>query len=143
MRIPRKTRKAISSILGTVIVVAITVALGALLYMYATGMFNTLTQSTNVNAQAQIIVNPSTNQAYLEYTLQNNGNIEVNISLIKVANVSIPVHILLVPGNSVTNITSLTGNYTIGQYYTVVFVGQTTSHKPFTEALNVLASETG
>ena len=136
----KKTR-GISSILGTVIVVAITVALGALLYTYATGMFNTLTQTTNVNAQAQIIVNPSTNQAYLEYTLQNNGNIEVNISAIIIGNETIHTNILLVPGNSLSNVTILHGNFTIGAYYTVVFVGENTAHKPFTEALNVLASE--
>ena len=134
--------RGISSILGTVIVIAITVALGALLYAYSTGMFSSLTQSNNVEAQAQIIVNPSSGQTYLQYTLQNTGNIEINISTIKVGNVTVPAHILLIPGNTVTNVTTLSGNFTIGSYYTVIFIGQTTSHKPFTQALNVLASET-
>lgn len=138
----RRTKKGISSILGTVIVLAITITLGALLYAYATGLFSSMTQTVNVNIQANIIVNPTTNQAILSYTLQNNGNIEVNITSIVVNGQTIPVHIVLIPGQTVSNVTALPGSYTIGDYYTVIFEGQTAAHKPFTQALNVLASET-
>ena len=137
-----KRTKGISAILGTVIVVAITIALGALLYAYATGLFSSMSQTTSVNIEAQILVNPSTGQAILEYSLQNNGNIQVYISKIKVENVTIPANITLVPGDSVTNIAVLNGTYTVGTYYTVVFIGETAAHKPFVEAVNVLASET-
>ena len=80
--------KGISSILGTVIVLAITIALGALLYAYANGMFSNLTQNVNVGAQAQIIVNPSTGESYLQFSLTNNGNIQVIIYNITVRGAS-------------------------------------------------------
>jgi len=139
---PKKGKKGISSILGTVIVLAITIALGAMLYAYSTGMFGTMTQTVNVNAQASILVNPSTNQALLSYTFQNTGNVEVNISSIVVNGQTISTKIVLIPGQTVSNVTTLTGNFTVGTYYTVVFQGQTAAHKPFTQAINVLASET-
>ena len=147
-KIQKKT-KGISSILGTVIVLAITIALGALLYAYANGMFSNLTQNANVNAQAQIIVNPSTDQAYLQYSLINNGNLQVNITSIEIDNQPIKsVNIVLNPGETYQNITMLTTTanpsitFQAGSYYTVIFIGHTATGKPFSIALNVLASET-
>ena len=78
-RFQKKSKRGLSSILGTVIVLAITIALGGLLYAYSNGMFGNMTQNANVNAQAQLIVNISTNQSYLQFSLQNNGNIQVQM----------------------------------------------------------------
>ena len=137
-----KRKKGISSILGTVIVLAITIALGALLYAYANGMFGNLTQNVNVNAQAQLIVNPSTGQAYLQYSLTNNGNIQVNITSIVINGNAMSVNIVLNPGQTYQNVTALVGTYHAGSYYTVIFEGHTATGKPFSVAENVLASET-
>ena len=141
----RRKVKGISSILGTVIVLAITIALGALLYAYSQGMFSNLTQNVNVNAQAQIIVNPSNNQAYLQITLNNNGNVNVNITSISVNGNSNAVSgfttIKLLPGQTYQQVFQLQGSYNPGQYYTVVITGVTSVGKTFSIALNVLASE--
>lgn len=139
-----RKNKAISSILGTVIVLAITIALGTLLYAYSNGMFGNLTQNVNVNAQAQIIVNPSTNQAYLQYSLTNNGNLKVYISSIEIDGVSVKGTIIsLNPGETYQNVTPVTNmNIQPGSYYTVIFVGKSATNKTFSIALNVLASET-
>ena len=149
MKKAQNKTKGISSILGTVIVLAITIALGGLLYAYSNGMFSNLTQNANVNAQAQIIVNPSTGQAYLQYSLTNNGNLQVNITSIDIGNQPIKtVNIVLNPGESYQNVTTLpsTANsnatFQAGSYYTVIFIGHTATGKPFSIALNVLASET-
>lgn len=140
-----KSKKGISSILGTVIVLAITIALGALLYAYSNNMFSNLTQNVNVNAQANIIVNPSTNQAFLQYTLINNGNLQVSITSVEVNGnvVNSTLGIVLNPGSTYQSILKLTnGNYKAGSYYTVIFLGKTDTGKPFSIALNVLASQT-
>ena len=141
-KLARKSKKGLSSILGTVIVLAITIALGALLYAYANGMFGNLTQNVNVAAQAQLIVNPSTGGAYLQYSLTNNGNIKVNITSISINGKSVTAGISLNPGETYQNVVTLTGNFTPGTYYTVIFQGQTSTGKAFSIAENVLASET-
>ena len=112
-----KSRKGISSILGTVIVLAITIALGALLYAYSQGMFGNLTQNVNVNAQAQIIVNPSSGNAYLQLTLTNNGNTNVEISNVTVNDIAVPnaSGISLQPGQTYQNVFTLSGNFTAGK----------------------------
>ncbi|BFH74422.1 hypothetical protein SJAV_23660 [Sulfurisphaera javensis] len=142
-----KYAKGISSILGTVIVLAITIALGTLLYAYANGMFGNLTQNVNVNAQAEIIVNPSTNQSYLQYSLTNDGNIQVTITEILINGNSTPLNsgnIILNPGQTYQNVTKIQSGINIqpGSYYTVIFLGKTATGKPFSISLNVLASET-
>ena len=148
----RKTQRGISSILGTVIVLAITIALGVLLYGYAHGMFSSLSQNADVNAQASLIVNPSTGQAYLQYSISNQGNLKFNITQILIegpglsaSGYSISTSITLIPGNSYTNVTALPSTVTIqaGSYYTVIFEGYTSTGKPIQIAQNVLASNTG
>ncbi|BCU71296.1 pilin subunit UpsA [Stygiolobus caldivivus] len=144
MRKPLQHKKGISSILGTVIVLAITIALGALLYAYSQGMFGNLTQNVNVNAQAQIIVNPSTSQAYLQLTLVNDGNVNVNITSLSINSATVaqfaPTSIL--PGQTFQHVYPLQGKFNAGQYYTVIIGGTTGVGKPFNITLNVLASET-
>lgn len=138
-----RSKKGISSILGTVIVLAITIALGALLYSYSQGMLGNLTQNVNVNAQAQIIVNPSTSQAYLQLTLINDGNVNVKIISVTVDGQSVSNFstISILPGQTYQQVYPLTGAYNAGQYYTVIISGTTDVGKQFSIALNVLASE--
>jgi len=150
----RKSKKGISSILGTVIVLAITIALGALLYAYANGMFTSTSQTNSINIQAQIIVNPSANASYLQYSLQNTGSLQVNITSISIQGATagtggstsgstISTKIVLAPGDTISNVTALSGTFTVGKYYTIIFSGKTATGKPFSEGLNVLATETG
>ena len=138
-----KAKKGLSSIMGTVIVLAITIALGALLYAYANGLFGILTQNVSVTAQAQIIVNPSTGVAYLEYSLTNNGNLRVTVTEISVnGNVVNNTAITLIPGQTYSYVQVLPSSLGVqaGEYYTVIFMGLTSTEKPFSITLNVLAS---
>jgi len=143
-KMQHRSKKGISSILGTVIVLAITIALGALLYAYSQGMFGNLTQNVNVNAQAQIIVNPSTSQAYLQLTLINDGNVNVNITSVYINGQPVSNFNLtsILPGQTYQHVYLLKGVYNAGQYYTVIIYGTTGVGKQFSVTLNVLASET-
>jgi len=133
--------KAISSVLGTVIVLAITIALGGLLYAYSQGMFSNLTQNTNINVQAKIIVNPSTNDSYLQLTLVNNGNLGINITKVTIDSngISIPINVYLPPGQQYSNTFPLTSKMIAGETYTVTVYGNS-NNKPVVETMNVLAS---
>lgn len=138
-----KVKKGVSPILATVLLIAITLALGGLLYAYVNGMFNNLAQTVSVNAQAEIIANPSNGESYLQYTLKNDGNIQVTITKIIVENEAMNVNIVLTPGETYQNVTSLNGNYQAGVYYTVIFQGQSATGKPVSIALDVLANPYG
>lgn len=140
--------KGLSSILGTVIVLAITLVLGGLLYAYANGMFNSLTQNANLQVQLSIYVNPNDNQAYLQYYITNVGSTQVYIDRIQIVNNGTLVAslgssfkpILLEPGQSIQNITIINGQVIAGQYYTVEIIGHLPNGKPYSIVQNVLAS---
>ncbi|MCY0860362.1 MAG: hypothetical protein OWQ54_08020 [Sulfolobaceae archaeon] len=140
-------RKAISSIMGTIIVLAITLALGGLLYAYTQGLFNNLTQNVNVVTQYNLIVNPASSQAYLEVNLQNNGNIRVNVTSISIisGNSNFTYNfkdLVLQPGQTYQTIIPINSSISItaGNYYTVILTGVLPNGKPYTSVQNVLAS---
>ncbi|MCH4814319.1 MAG: archaellin/type IV pilin N-terminal domain-containing protein [Saccharolobus sp.] len=140
-----KKRKGLSSILGTVIVLAITLVLGGLLYAYSNGLFSSLTQNTSLQTQLSIYVNPNTGQAYLQYYISNTGNTQIYLNSIVILNGTKNIVIsltndLLQPGESIQNITSINGKITAGQYYTVEIVGNLPNGKPYSVVQNVLAS---
>ncbi|WP_048052643.1 pilin subunit UpsA [Saccharolobus islandicus] len=140
-----KKRKGLSSILGTVIVLAITLVLGGLLYAYSNGLFSSLTQNTSLQTQLSIYVNPNTGQAYLQYYISNTGNTQIYLNSIVILNGTKNIVIslnndLLQPGQSIQNITSINGKITAGQYYTVEIVGNLPNGKPYSVVQNVLAS---
>ncbi len=140
-----KAKRALSSILGTVIVLAITLVLGSLLYAYASGMFSSLTQNANLQLQLNILVNPSNNEAYLQYYITNVGNTQIYIESISIINGTTKVSpsfnpTLLQPGQSIQNVTLINGQIVAGQYYTVIISGHLPNGKPYSVAQNVLAS---
>ncbi|AKA73456.1 hypothetical protein SULI_05565 [Saccharolobus solfataricus] len=140
-----KKRKGLSSILGTVIVLAITLVLGGLLYAYSNGLFSSLTQNASLQTQVSIYVNPNTGQAYIQYYISNTGSTQIYLSSIQILNgtrnIIIPLNNnLLQPGQTVQNITSINGKITAGQYYTVEIAGNLPNGKPYSVVQNVLAS---
>ncbi|WP_338599668.1 archaellin/type IV pilin N-terminal domain-containing protein [Sulfolobus tengchongensis] len=140
-----KKRRGISSILGTVIVLAITLVLGGLLYAYSNGMFSSLTQNANLQIQLSIYVNPNANQAFLQYYISNTGSVEVYLDGIQIINGNTTISVtfkpeLLQPGQSVQNISEINGQITAGQYYTVEIIGHLPNGKPYSVVQNVLAS---
>lgn len=142
----RKNKKALSSIMGTVIVLAITLALGALLYSYAHGLFSNLTQNVNIVPQYSLVVNPDSNQAYLEVTIQNNGNIQVQLTSLAIYQASTQIYsdssfsVTLQPGQTYQTVLVISAQITAGQYYTIVLSGKLPNGNPFTSVQNVLAS---
>lgn len=142
----RKNKKALSSIMGTVIVLAITLALGALLYSYAHGLFSNLTQNVNIVPQYSLVVNPDSNQAYLEVTIQNNGNIQVQLTSLAIYQANTQIYsnnsfsVTLQPGQTYQAVLVISARITAGQYYTVVLSGKLPNGNPFTSVQNVLAS---
>jgi len=142
-----KSRKAISSMLGTIMVISITLVLGGLLYAYSTGMFGNLTHQVDVSSSITLIVNPTSGNGYLDYSFTNDGNIQVTLSKV-ISKVIIQggsaynssIGITLNPGQSVQGSIPLTGTYSAGSYYTVTIEGTTSSGQPFSETENVPAT---
>ncbi|WP_149528631.1 pilin subunit UpsA [Sulfuracidifex tepidarius] len=138
-----KRRKAISSMLGTIMVISITLVLGGLLYAYSTGMFGNLTHQVDISPSVTLVVNPTSNSAYVDYSFANDGNIQVVLKSISVGNSTFTLGsngLTLNPGQSVQGSLSLSGSYSAGSYYTVTISGDTSSGQPFSETLSVPAT---
>ncbi|AWR99631.1 pilin subunit UpsA [Metallosphaera hakonensis] len=136
-----KTRKGVSSILGTILIISITLALGGLLFGYSRGLFNNL--STNENLYTQYELLSSTGGfGYLQYTLKNNGNVALHVEYIDITgngtNDRIPINIILQPGEEVQNLTAIS-NIVSGNYYSVVVIAQTQNGQLYDTISNVLA----
>ncbi|MEM0374167.1 MAG: archaellin/type IV pilin N-terminal domain-containing protein [Sulfolobaceae archaeon] len=140
-------KRAVSSILGTIIIVAITIAMGGLLYAYSQGLFGSMTQTTNVQTTVKLLVNPSTNTAFLYYQIANQGTIAVNITSISIAEVQqnsnlLTKTIVLQPGQTTQGYIMLNMQLVAGKQYTVVVQGQFQNGQPYSQIINVLASTT-
>ncbi|MFP3290010.1 MAG: archaellin/type IV pilin N-terminal domain-containing protein, partial [Candidatus Nanopusillus acidilobi] len=78
--------KSISPIVGTILIIVITVAIAGLFYAFTSGMFNSIISSSNnlVNQQSKII-SFTINSVYcsnniLYFDIYNKGNIPININ---------------------------------------------------------------
>ena len=135
--------KGLSPILGTIIISIIALgAFAALLYAFTYNIIGIITLKVKVSAAAQILVNSSSGEAYLQYILVNGNNFYVHITHINVGNqTSISVNITLKPSETYEKIIQLpnTTHFQIGNYYTVVFVGYTAFGTPFSVNTTPLA----
>ena len=140
-------RKAISSIMGTLIVLAITLALGGLLYLYSQGLFNNLTKNNNIPVSASIYPNGN-NAAIVYLSVQNTGNQVVYIDKVMVyyngnliaENTSVGAQIPA--GQTYSQYLIMATNQAIvpGQSYTIIIQGTIGTNQPFSQVLNVVAS---
>jgi flagellin-like protein len=141
-----RKKKGISSIVGTIMIVAITLVMGGLLYAYSQGLFGSMTQTANVQVNIRIIVNPSTGKAYLFYSFSNQGNIGLNITSINIIelgnNSLLTSPIQLLPGQSVQGYSIINQIVVAGKQYTVTINGKYYNNQPYSQVLNVLASTT-
>jgi hypothetical protein len=136
----------ISSIMGTLLVLSITIALGGLLYMYSQGLFNNLTKSSNVPVTVQLY-SAGVNKAVLYLSVQNPSNQVVQITSVKVmyegqAIASNNTLAITVPaGNTVSTYVILSTSQAIvsGNSYIVVLSG-TMGNNQFGQVVNVIAS---
>ncbi|MEM3367160.1 MULTISPECIES: pilin subunit UpsA [Metallosphaera] len=135
-----KQKKGVSSILGTILIISITLALGGLLYGYSKGLFSNL--STNENLYTQYDLLSSSNIGFLQYTLKNQGNVALHVEYIKIVgnNTSqeIPVNAVIEPGQEIQNISQVS-NIIPGDYYSVIVVAQSPNGQLYDTVSNVLA----
>jgi flagellin-like protein len=138
--------RGISSIMGTLLVLSITIALGGLLYMYSQGLFNNLTKSSNVPVTVELY-SAGANKAVLHLSVQNPSNQVVQITSVKVmyegqviaSNNTLSI---TVPGgNSISTYVILSTSQTIvsGNSYIVALSG-TIGNNQFGQVVNVIAS---
>jgi len=134
--------RALGAIGGTLIIIAITLIFGSSLFNYVSGLFASASANVVVSAQAQIFVNPTSNQGYMTFTIKNNGNIKITLTTIEINNQKINENISLSPGESYQGIIQLPQSFSIqpGAYYSVVFSGKAADGSPFATTINVLAS---
>lgn len=135
-----KQKKGVSSILGTILIISITLALGGLLYGYSKGLFSNL--STNENLYTQYNLLSSSNIGFLQYTLKNQGNVALHVEYIKIVgnntNQIISVDTVIEPGQEIQNISQVS-NIIPGNYYSIIVVAQTPNGQLYDSVSNVLA----
>jgi flagellin-like protein len=94
LRISTKRRKAISPVLATVILIAITLIAAIAIAGFVFGLFGSFTSSANVSATAlACYTNPGNHTAYCELNVQNTGtsNAAVTAASIKIAGITTAV----------------------------------------------------
>jgi len=140
-----KTKRGISSIIGTLLVLAITVTAGALLYMYTQGLFNNVTHKSTVPINVQMYVeNP--NLALVNFEVQNPTNEPITIQGIWIAddygNLGYSTTDVVVPPGQSVSVTQQIGGpnyyYFLGNEYFVTFYG-TIGNQPFSDTVDVIA----
>jgi len=135
---PTSSNRSFIAIFSIIVIIVLGLVLGYFLYENGYLYFLNSNQN-NLNIEAQIIYNPSTGQAYLTYTIQNNGNIAINVTSIYINSYKLNNGSIIVQSNSqYQEVISLPFNIQPGTFYTVIFQGYgITNHKPFTIALNI------
>ena len=73
----RHTRKAISPIIATIILIVITVAVGGLLYAYVSGMFGSMSTSEDVNIQTTLTIPPGSSYATWTVSVKDTGTVAI------------------------------------------------------------------
>jgi flagellin-like protein len=140
-----RTRRGISSIIGTLLVLAITVTTGALLYMYSQGLFSDVTHKATVPIDVQMYVeNP--NLALVNFEVQNPTDEPITIQGIWIANDSgndghFATDIVVPPGQSVSITQQIGGPnyyYSLSDEYFITFYG-TIGNQPFSDTVDVIA----
>jgi len=142
----KRLGRGISSIMGTLLVLSITIALGGLLYMYSQGLFNNLTKSSNVPVTVQLY-SAGANEAVLYLSVQNPSNQVVQITSVKVMYegqviASNNTLAITVPaGNTVSTYVILSTSQAIvsGDSYIVALSG-TMGNNQFGQVVTVIAS---
>ncbi|MGC9106031.1 MAG: hypothetical protein ACP5HQ_06380 [Thermoprotei archaeon] len=143
----RRSMKAISSIMGTLIILAITMALGGLLYMYSQTLFNNLTKTTNIPITAQIYSAGSAG-AVVYLSVQNTGNQVVQINSLKlmyqgqVLGYNGTLNIVIPAGSTYSTYIYLRTSQPVvaGNSYLILVQGSVGNDQQFGQVINVVAN---
>ena len=138
-----RTKRGISSIVGTLLVLAVTVTTGALLYLYSQGLFNNVTHKATVPINVQMYVE-SPSIALVNVEVENPTNEPIQITQIGIfdnngvggwnnANFYIP------PGKSMSfTYTAYGKSFAPGNEYFITFNG-VIGDQAFSETVDVIS----
>jgi flagellin-like protein len=125
MKAIAKRSRAISPLIATIILIAITVVGGLLVYSIFTSTSNTMSAKALVSVETVDLVKDTGGNANFSIVIKNTGNKPINTLKVQLASESEATVTLpggkLQPGQSVAySAPSLSGSYTVGNSYIVV-----------------------
>jgi len=135
-------RRAISEMLGVIILLSLTIVAGVLVYQIFTGKSNVASSATALSIQSVTI---SGENSVMTITVQNTGTSTINSINVQVYQSGSTVSIsgsfspsTIAPGQTASG--TFTGTFTPGQQYTVVVTATSSSGSTTTATATVTAS---
>jgi hypothetical protein len=133
--------------MGTLIILAITIALGGLLYMYSQTLFNNLTKTSNIPITAQLYPAGS-NGAVVYLSVQNTGNQVVQINGLRLMyqgqllGYNNTLNIVVPAGSTYSTYIYLQTDQSViaGNSYLVLVQGSVGNNQQFGQVINVVAN---
>jgi flagellin-like protein len=144
MKAIAKRSRGISPLIATIILIAITVVGGLLVYSIFTSTSNTMSAKALVSVEtADLVKSSDGQQVQFSIVVKNTGNkpiqdLKVKLASEDEANVTLPAGGLQ-PGQSVAySAPSLSGSYTVGNTYTVVIKAMFSDGSTFVTTAGVM-----
>jgi flagellin-like protein len=143
-----KHKRGISPLIATIILIAICIAGGALIYSIFFSTASTLNSTPQVNVQSISLVKDSSGNVAFSITIKNVGNkplSSLNITLAseqKATVTSVTTATPLQPGQTVSYVPAgaLTGAYISGNNYNVIITAQTTDGSTLAQTVSVMCT---
>jgi len=140
-----KHKRGISPLIATIILIAICIAGGALIYSIFFSTASTLNATPQINVQTVNLVKDSSGNVAFSITLKNVGNKPIsslNVTLAsepKATISSVTTATPLQPGQSVSYVPTgaLTGTYISGNNYNIIITAQTTDGSTIAQTVSV------
>ncbi|MGD6805851.1 MAG: archaellin/type IV pilin N-terminal domain-containing protein [Candidatus Bathyarchaeia archaeon] len=143
-----RQKRGISPLIATIILIAICIAGGALVYSIFFSTANTLSSSTQVNVQTASLIKDSAGNVNFTMTVKNVGNKPIDTISITLASEP-PAQITAItplaplqPGQTASYIptTAIARTYTVGNTYNVVITAHTTDGSSFAQTVSVMCT---
>jgi flagellin-like protein len=103
----RHTRKAISPIIATIILIVITVAIGGLLYAYVSGMFGSMSTSQDVNIQNTLTIPPGASYGSWTVSVKDTGTVAItNMTAVLYSSSGSPIAVIYAGSHPMLSVSS-------------------------------------
>jgi len=137
-------RRGISPLIATIILIAITVAGGLLVYSAFFSTAGVLSAKGQVAVENVKLVKETDGKVYFAITIKNTGNkpvsgLNVTLDGEATATVTLP-GTALQPGQSVSCSPSLSNDYTIGDLYNVIVSAKFSDNSTFVDTFTVMCT---